>query len=95
LTCTASNEVWSGGFVTSVTVSNAAATPVTGWRVSLGYDRSVGISSAWGATAVSSGSTVTAQPVGWTSAISTAGSASFGLQGTATGATATPTCAVS
>jgi pectate lyase len=95
LRCTTSTEAWAGGFVTSVTVTNAGPAAVTGWRVTLGYDRAVSVSSAWGATTSASGSTVTAQPVSWTSTIGAGGSQSFGLQGSATGTTPTPTCSVS
>jgi expansin (peptidoglycan-binding protein) len=95
LTCTASTEAWSGGFVTSVTVSNGGSAAVTGWRARLSYDRAVAVSSAWGATATASGSTVTADPVSWTSPIGAAGTVSFGLQGSATGTAPTATCTVS
>jgi pectate lyase len=94
LSCTTRTDAWSGGFVTSVTIANTGTAAVNGWRVSLQYDRAVSVAGVWGASATASGSTVTAQPVSWTSTIAAAGSQSFGLQGTTTGTAVTPTCAV-
>ena len=94
LTCSTSTSAWDGGFVTNVTVANGGSAAVNGWKVTLGYDRSVSVSSAWGATASASGSTVTAQPVSYTTTVNPSSSVAFGVQGSATGSVPTPTCTV-
>jgi pectate lyase len=95
LTCTATNSAWSGGFVTNVTITNGGSSVVNGWKATLGYDRSVVSTGAWGATVTTSGAGASAVPVSYTQIISANGTTTFGFQGTASGVTPNPTCTVS
>jgi hypothetical protein len=80
---------WDTGFTAAITVTNQAA-PVTAWTLTWSYGSGERVTSAWNATVTQSGGAVTARSVSWNGSLATGGSASFGVQGTHTGATPTP-----
>ncbi|GAA2531310.1 cellulose-binding domain-containing protein [Winogradskya humida] len=81
---------WATGFTADITLTNNAA-PLTAWSLTWTFPGSQQITSGWNAGVTQSGRTVTATNVAWNGSLGTGASASFGVQGTATGAFATPT----
>ncbi|TNH29931.1 glucanase [Micromonospora orduensis] len=72
---------WPGGFVATVTVQNAGATPVDGWIVTFSFPGDQQVTSGWNATIGQTGVTVTARNVDWNRVLAPDGSATFGVQG--------------
>ncbi|WP_328473877.1 cellulase family glycosylhydrolase [Streptomyces sp. NBC_00448] len=91
--CTAALHVdnqWDAGFTATVTVT-AGAAAVNGWTVKWSWPGGQQETSGWGADLAQSGSAVTATNLSYNGALPAAGSTTFGLQGTATGAFTVPT----
>ena len=84
---------WAGGFVAEVTVTNQRTTAVDDWTatVTLGGDQQV--TSAWNATAVQAGATVTLTAPRWNRTIPAGGSVTAGLLGRWQASDAPPTSA--
>ncbi|MET9508639.1 cellulose binding domain-containing protein [Streptomyces flavidovirens] len=82
---------WPGGFTANVTVTNASATPVNGWRVVFGLPAGQRVTHAWNAVISPSSGTVTATNTASNAQIAANGSQSFGFQGTYSGTFAKPT----
>src|SRR5690606_20915516 len=77
---------WGSGFTADVTVTNDSGGPVTGWTVEWTLPSGHTITNAWNATVSVDGAAVRAVNAGWNGALPSGGSASFGLQGTGSGA---------
>lgn len=96
-----STSGWSGGFVTTVTVSNTGTVPMTDWTLVAPVTTDEQVGSAWStsyvqyaaATGASQGAVVLT-PVGWNHALAPGASISIGFQGTATSTPTSPTYAV-
>ncbi|MFI7518598.1 GH12 family glycosyl hydrolase domain-containing protein [Micromonospora globbae] len=82
---------WNTGFTADVRITNTGSGTVNGWTLT--YQLPVGqqVTNSWNATVSQSGSTVTARNLSWNGTIAPGGSASFGYQGTLSGAYASPT----
>ncbi|HEX8346852.1 MAG TPA: cellulose binding domain-containing protein, partial [Actinoplanes sp.] len=72
---------WQGGFVADVTVTNHGD-PLADWTLAWQYANGQQITSGWNATVVQSGTSVTATGVAYNRSLPTAGSVTFGVQGT-------------
>lgn len=92
LTCSASADTWSDGYVVNVTVTNDGSSAVDGWQVSLDFQQSPGITNTWNAEVSTSDTTVTATNGPWNGALSVGQSTSFGFQGTHNANFALPDC---
>ncbi len=91
--CTATYRVanqWPGGFVASVDV--AAGTDLDGWSVQVELPSAAGLSHAWSGVPSGTGSNVTVTNAPWNGTLDVGQVASFGFQGTGTGAGATVSC---
>ena len=82
---------WGSGFVGNVTVTNTSGTPATGWTVQWTLPSGHTITNTWNAELSVNGSTVTATNTSWNGSLPVGGSASFGFQGTGSGASSLPT----
>ncbi|GAA2855584.1 beta-xylanase [Actinoplanes cyaneus] len=91
-TATFTNNAWTGGFVTTVTVK-AGATALTGWKVALTLPSGAAITNSWSATASGSSGAVTFSNVGYNGSVAAGASTSFGFQGTGPAPTGTAACA--
>ncbi|MEV1334025.1 cellulose binding domain-containing protein [Micromonospora costi] len=82
---------WNTGFTADVRITNTGSAPVDGWTVT--YDLPAGqrVTNAWNATVTQSGPTVTARNLSWNGTLAPGGTASFGYQGTLSGAYRSPT----
>ncbi|GAA0592762.1 glycoside hydrolase family 9 protein [Streptomyces crystallinus] len=85
------DSVWSTGFTATVTVKNTGPTAVDGWQLNWAYPGGQRVTSAWNATVTQNGTAVLARDAGWNRAIAPGATASFGVQGTHTGANPSPT----
>ncbi|TDB87066.1 glycosyl hydrolase family 5, partial [Micromonospora fluostatini] len=72
-------------------ITNTGSTTVNGWTLVHSLPAGQQVTSAWNATVSQSGSTLTARNVGHNATIAPGGTASFGYQGTLSGAYAAPT----
>ncbi|MER7889358.1 cellulose binding domain-containing protein [Micromonospora sp. NPDC094482] len=82
---------WNNGFTADVRITNTGSSAVNGWTLTYQLPAGQQVTSAWNATVSQSGSTVTARNLSWNGAIAPGGSASFGYQGTLSGAYSSPT----
>ena len=83
---------WPGGFGGSITVTNRAATAVTGWSLTFGWpDAGEAVQSGWNGTWSQTGRQVTVTNADWNRTIAAGGSVSLGFNGTDTGASPAPT----
>ena len=81
---------WATGFTADVRLTNNAA-PLTRWTLTWTFPGDQRVTSAWNAGVTQSGRTVTATDAGWNGSLPTGASASFGFQGTYSGANTAPT----
>ncbi len=81
---------WTGGFTANVTMTNTGA-PVSTWTLSWSFAGSQQITSGWNAQITQSGAAVKAVNEPYNGSVPTGGTATFGFQGTYSGANATPT----
>ncbi|MEU6854992.1 cellulose-binding domain-containing protein [Actinacidiphila alni] len=72
---------WSGGYTAQVRVTNLGAA-LTGWRLTWTYAGDQRITSAWNATSVQSGHSVTAANAAYNGGVPGGGAVDFGVQGT-------------
>lgn len=72
---------WSGGYTAQIKVTNLGPA-VDSWRLTWTYAGDQQVTSAWNSTVTQTGRSVVAAGLGWNGALSTGGSAEFGLQGT-------------
>jgi hypothetical protein len=84
-------DVWAGGFTANITLTNTGTAAWTAWTATLTYPAGEKITSAWNTTATQSGNIVTAANLSYNGAVAAAASTSFGVQGTWTTSSASPT----
>ncbi|MGI5156826.1 cellulose binding domain-containing protein [Microbispora sp. CA-102843] len=83
---------WSGGFTSTVTITNLGQTAMNGWTLRFVLpDAGQKIASGWSATWSQSGKDVTAVNTSWNSVIQGGASLQIGFNGTSTGANPEPT----
>ncbi|WP_213455804.1 lytic polysaccharide monooxygenase [Rhizomonospora bruguierae] len=84
---------WEGGFQADVKVT-AGGAPISGWTVKWTYANGQQVSSSWGATLTSSGSSVTVTNAAYNGSLAAGTSTTFGLLGSWAGSNTapTPTC---
>ncbi|MGV9350136.1 cellulose-binding domain-containing protein [Streptomyces spiralis] len=80
---------WSGGFTAQVSVTNLGP-QVGSWTLGWTFDAGQRVTSAWNARVDQTGTAVTATSLDYNGSLATGGSASFGLQGTWSGANPAP-----
>ncbi|MGW4163335.1 glycoside hydrolase family 9 protein [Streptomyces sp. NPDC004788] len=85
------NSFWNTGFTATVTVKNTGPTAVDGWQLAWAYPGGQRVTSAWNATVTQNGTAVSARDAGWNRGIAPGATATFGVQGTHTGANPSPT----
>ncbi|MFC8719457.1 glycoside hydrolase family 6 protein [Kitasatospora sp. NPDC057198] len=73
---------WTGGFTADITVKNTGSTALSGWKLAWTFPGDQKITSAWNATVVQSGASVTATDLGYNGTLAAGASTSFGLQAT-------------
>ncbi|MGW6128608.1 cellulose binding domain-containing protein [Cellulomonas sp. NPDC055163] len=91
--CTAAYTVtsqWPGGFVASVNVSARSA--LDGWVVRVTLPDGASAGQAWNGTLTGTGRTVSVTNAAWNGRVAAGQAATFGFQGTGTGAGASVTC---
>ncbi|BCY12757.1 endo-1,4-beta-xylanase [Actinoplanes sp. L3-i22] len=93
-TATFSNNAWTGGFVTTVTVK-AGSSALTGWKVGITLPSGAAITNSWSTTASGSSGAVTFANVGYNGAVAAGASTSFGFQGTGSAPSGTAGCTAS
>ena len=92
--CTAAFTVdndWGAGFTADVTVTNTGTAATKSWTVTLTFGGTQLVTNSWNATTSQSGKVVTAQSMGFNSAVAPGGTAGFGFQASYTGTNAAPT----
>ncbi|MGI5498591.1 cellulase family glycosylhydrolase [Lentzea sp. CA-135723] len=80
---------WQGGFTANVTVTNLGDR-VDGWRLTWSWPSGQRVTQAWNATVTSSGADVTAVNAGYNAVIEPNAKASFGFNGSWSGANTAP-----
>jgi hypothetical protein len=85
---------WSGGFVTTITISNTGTVPMTDWTLIAPLTADQQVTSSWGASNVRYPGMVVLTPLDWNHALAPGASISLGIQGTATSTPTTPTYAI-
>ncbi|MCM0675588.1 cellulose binding domain-containing protein [Micromonospora phytophila] len=84
-------NAWNNGFTADVQITNTASSAINGWTLAYSLPAGQQVTSSWNATVSQSGSAVTARNVSWNGSIAPGGTASFGYQGTLSGAYSSPT----
>jgi endoglucanase len=82
---------WSGGFVSSVSVTNSGSDPMTAWTVTFTFGGDQKVTSSWSASLTQSIEFVTANNVSDSGALAAGASTTFGFQGTYGSSDAKPT----
>ncbi|MFF9314213.1 cellulose-binding domain-containing protein [Streptomyces sp. NPDC014748] len=82
-------DQWAGGFTAQVSVTNLGPA-VSGWELRWTFDAGQRVTSAWNARVSQSGTAVTAANLDYNGSLATGAAASFGLQGTWSGAHPVP-----
>ncbi|TDC69640.1 glycosyl hydrolase family 5 [Micromonospora sp. KC606] len=82
---------WGSGFTAEVRITNTGTSTINGWMLTYTLPSGQRVTNAWNATVSQSGQNVTARNVGHNGTIAPRGTASFGYQGTLSGAYASPT----
>ncbi|MDT4992341.1 MAG: hypothetical protein QOH97_2233 [Actinoplanes sp.] len=83
-------NVWTGGFVADVAVTNAGSSTVNGWTLGFTLPGGQQITNSWNAALSGSSGAVTAKNVSWNGSIPPNSSQSFGFQGTYSGSFSAP-----
>jgi endo-1,4-beta-xylanase len=89
VTYTVQNQ-WNTGFTAQVTVKNTSTAAVNGWKLAWSWPAGQSVTQAWNATVAQSGSAVTAADAGYNAAIAPGATATFGFNGSASGANTPP-----
>ncbi|NYF57246.1 GH12 family glycosyl hydrolase domain-containing protein [Micromonospora purpureochromogenes] len=84
-------NAWNNGFTADVQITNTGSSTINGWTLVYNLPAGQQITSSWNATVSQSGSAVTARNVSWNGTLAPGGTASFGYQGTLSGAYSSPT----
>ncbi|MFE1829365.1 glycosyl hydrolase family 18 protein [Streptomyces yangpuensis] len=77
---------WGSGFEGKWVVKNTGTTTLSSWTVEWDYPAGTSVTSAWDATVTSSGTHWTAKNVGWNGTLAPGATASFGFNGSGSGA---------
>ncbi|WP_079025527.1 glycoside hydrolase family 18 chitinase [Streptomyces yangpuensis] len=77
---------WGSGFEGKWVVKNTGTTTLTSWTVEWDYPAGTSVTSAWDATVTGSGTHWTARNVGWNGTLAPGATASFGFNGSGSGA---------
>ncbi|MFI8370680.1 glycoside hydrolase family 9 protein [Streptomyces sp. NPDC085466] len=85
------SNVWSTGSTANITVKSTGPTAVDGWQLAWTYPAGQRVTSSWNATVTQSGTAVSARHTDWNRTIASGATVSFGVQGTHTGSTPSPT----
>jgi Cellulose binding domain/Fibronectin type III domain len=83
---------WSGGFTGSVTMTNRAATAISGWKLTFTWPVTTeALQSGWNGTWTQSGQTVTVTDAGWNGTLAAGGgSVTIGFNGTSSSGVVAP-----
>jgi len=81
---------WNDGFGANVVLTNLGD-DVNGWTVGWTFPSGQKVTNLWNGTLTQSGSTVSVKDAGWNASVRKGGTASFGFNGTWSGANAVPT----
>ncbi|PZG19423.1 glycosyl hydrolase family 5 [Micromonospora craterilacus] len=81
---------WNNGFTADVQITNTGSSTVNGWTLAYSLPSGQQVTSSWNATVTQSGSSVTARNLSWNGTLAPGGTASFGYQGTLSGAYSSP-----
>jgi len=81
---------WPGGYQAAVTVKNTGTSAVNGWTLKWTMPSGHAVTSLWGGTATTSGSTVSVASLDWNQQIAVGGTTSVGFLGSGDGASSTP-----
>jgi cellulose 1,4-beta-cellobiosidase len=81
---------WGSGFNANVTVT-AGSSAIKSWRVTWTWGGNQSIVNAWSATVTSSGTSVTANNLGYNGSVAAGGRTSFGFQASYSGTITAPT----
>ncbi|MEU8180804.1 glycoside hydrolase family 44 protein [Micromonospora sp. NPDC049047] len=77
---------WPGGFTASVTIKNTGATAIDGWKLAFDFPTSgQKVGQGWSATWKQTGTSVTADSMGWNGNLAPGASTSIGFNGTWSG----------
>lgn len=83
---------WTGGFTSTVTLTNTGTTPFGGWTVTWTFPGDQTVTNLWSAFSTQTGETVAAHdPFDTNATVAPGASASFGMQGTWAASNASPT----
>ncbi len=77
---------WGSGFEGKWVVKNTGTTTLSSWTVEWDYPAGTSVTSAWDATVTGSGTHWTAKNVGWNGTLAPGATASFGFNGSGSGA---------
>ncbi|MEW1801198.1 glycoside hydrolase family 18 chitinase [Streptomyces virginiae] len=77
---------WGSGFEGKWVVKNTGTTTLSSWTVEWDYPAGTSVTSAWDATVTASGTHWTAKNVGWNGTLAPGATASFGFNGSGSGA---------
>jgi endo-1,4-beta-xylanase len=88
---TFSNNAWTGGFVTTVTVK-AGSSALTGWKVAITLPSGAAITNSWSTSASGASGAVTFGNVNYNGSVAAGSSTSFGFQGTGSAPSGTASC---
>ncbi|MFB9442514.1 cellulose binding domain-containing protein [Dactylosporangium vinaceum] len=81
---------WSPGFVADVTLTNLAATPVSGWTLRFDFTAGQKVTTSWNGVVTQNGPTVTVAPPGDRPSLAAGASLTIGVQGTWQGTNPSP-----
>ncbi|MBM0233377.1 cellulose binding domain-containing protein [Micromonospora sp. STR1_7] len=82
---------WNNGFTADVQITNTGSSALNGWTLTYNLPGGQQVTNSWNATVSQSGSTVTARNTSHNGSVAPGGTASFGYQGTLSGAYSSPT----
>ncbi|MEU2662006.1 cellulose-binding domain-containing protein [Micromonospora sp. NBC_01740] len=82
---------WNSGFTADVQITNTSSSTINGWTLAYSLLSGQRVTNSWNATVSQSGQAVTARNISWNGTLSPGGTASFGYQGTLSGAYSSPT----
>ena len=83
-------NAWQGGFTAEVTIANTGSSRVSGWKLAFTLPSGQQITNAWNANLSGSSGAVTASNVTHNGEVAAGGQATFGFQGTSSGAFSKP-----
>jgi cellulase/cellobiase CelA1 len=82
---------WSGGFGTSITITNTGSTAINGWTLTWSFANGQTITQIWNATDTQSGGNVSATNLSYNGSIAPGSNTNFGFNGAWSGTNTAPT----